>query len=190
MTDEPPNEPATHPTPETVESEIILRGRPFDVERATIRFHDGHTAERMVVRHPGAIALIVLDDQQRWLLVSQYRHPAGQDLLEIPAGTREPGEAPEVTAAREVREETGYAAATLTHLGGTWMAPGFCSEFIDYYLATDLTESPLPQDHDEYIGEPHRLTLEQLEAAIRAGRIADAKTLTALTLYRLHQATD
>ena len=182
-----PSGPVGHPIPETVASEVVLETHPFNVEHATIRFHDGHTAERAVVRHPGAVALVVIDDQQRWLLVSQYRHPTGHDLLEIPAGTREPGEEPATTAAREVREETGYAAASLVHLGATWMAPGFCDEYIHYYLATDLTEDPLPQDHDEYIGEPVRLTIDELEAAIRSGKISDAKTITALSLYRLHQ---
>jgi len=177
-----------HPTPETVTSELVLEAHPFNVERSTIRFHDGHEAQRTVVRHPGAVALVVIDDQQRWLLVSQYRHPTGQDLFEIPAGTREPGEEPATTAAREIREETGYAATALTHLGATWMAPGFCDEYIHYYLATDLTEDSLPQDDHENIGDPIRLTLHELEAAIHSGEINDAKTLTALTLYRLHQA--
>jgi ADP-ribose pyrophosphatase len=180
-------ESTNHPIPQTVASEVVLESHPFNVERATIRFHDGHEAIRTVVRHPGAVALIVIDEQQRWLLVSQYRHPTGHNLLEIPAGTREPGEEPATTAAREVREETGYAAAALIHLGATWMAPGFCDEYINYYLATDLTEDPLPQDHDEYINAPVRLNLEELESAIRSGQINDAKTITALTLYRLHK---
>ena len=181
------NHSSGHPTPETVTSDVVLEAHTFNIERSTIRFHDGHETDRTVVRHPGAVALVVIDEQRRWLLVSQYRHPTGHDLLEIPAGTREPGEEPATTAAREVREETGYAAASLVHLGATWMAPGFCDEYIHYYLATDLTEDPLPQDHDEYIGTPVRLTIDQLEAAIRSGEINDAKTITALTLYRLHQ---
>jgi ADP-ribose pyrophosphatase len=175
-----------HSIPETVAAEIVLESNPFNVERSTIRFHDGYEAERTVVRHPGAVALVVIDDQQRWLLVSQYRYPTGHDLLEIPAGTRETGEEPSTTAAREIREETGYAAASLTHLGATWMAPGFCDEYIHYYLATNLTKDPLPQDHDEYISPPIRLTIDELETAIRSGEINDAKTITALTLFRLH----
>jgi ADP-ribose pyrophosphatase len=105
------------------------------------------------------------------------------DLLEIPAGTRDHGEAPEATAAREVREETGYAAARLERLGGAWMAPGFCSEYIDFFLATGLTHDPLPQDDDEFIAEPVRLTLDEVYAAVEDGRIEDAKTLVALTLF-------
>jgi ADP-ribose pyrophosphatase len=177
---------SSHSIPEIVTTEIVLEADPFNIERSTIRFHDGYEAERTVVRHPGAVALVVIDDQQRWLLVSQYRHPTRHDLLEIPAGTREAGEEPATTAAREVREETGYAAASLTQLGATWMAPGFCDEYIHYYLATDLTKDPLPQDDDEYIGTSVRLTIDELETAIHSGKINDAKTITALTLFRLH----
>jgi ADP-ribose pyrophosphatase len=173
--------------PQLVRSEPLVRAGYLDVVRDTIRFPDGHEADRIVVQHPGAVALVVVDDLGRWLLVRQYRHPAGRDLLEIPAGTLEPGEAPEVTAAREVREETGYAAARLERLGGAWMAPGFCSEYITYYLATGLTHDPLPQDRDEYIADPVPVTLAELDKAIAAGEIEDGKTLVALTLYAQHR---
>jgi ADP-ribose pyrophosphatase len=184
------NEASELPLPETVSSRVVLRAKLFDVEEATIRFHDGHEAERVTVRHPGAVALVVVDDEDRWLLVRQYRHPTRGSLLEVPAGTREDGEAPEVTAAREVREETGYAAASLVHLGGTWMAPGFCSEYIDFYLARGLSLEPLPQDDDEYIGEPVRLSEGEVEAAIVSGEISDAKSVVALTLVRLYRGRE
>src|SRR5690606_13010819 len=116
--------------PELVSSEPLAAAGYIHVTRDTVRFPDGAEAERAVVWHPGAVALVVVDDQDRWLFVRQYRHPAGKVLLEIPAGTRDEGEEPEATAAREVREETGYAAGSLVRLGATWMAPGFCSEFI------------------------------------------------------------
>jgi ADP-ribose pyrophosphatase len=181
---EHPREPEI---PELASSELIFQNKVIRLERDRIRFADGHEAERVVVRHPGAVALIVMEDDGRWLLIRQYRHPAGKALLEIPAGTREDGEPPERTAAREVREETGYAAGSLVHLGGAWMAPGFLGEYIDYYLATDLTEAPLPQDDDEYISPPERMTEADVDAAIAAGEIVDAKTLVAITLLRLHR---
>lgn len=181
-----PNEPEI---PELVSTESIFENRVIRLDRDTVRFHDGHEAERVVVRHPGAVALIVLDGDDRWLMIRQYRHPAGKPLLEIPAGTREgPEESPEETAAREVREETGYAAGSLIHLGGAWMAPGFLGEYIDFYLATELTEAPLPQDDDEYISPPEPMTEAEVEAAITSGEIADAKTMVAITLLRLHRA--
>ncbi len=89
-----------------------------------------------------------------------------------------------------MREETGYAAASLVRLGGAWMAPGFCEEYITYYLATDLTHDPLPQDDDEYIAEPVRMSLDEIHAAIDDGRIEDAKTLVALKLYERHQSRE
>ncbi|MDA0271191.1 MAG: NUDIX hydrolase [Chloroflexi bacterium] len=174
--------------PALVRSEPLAEHRYLRITRDTIRFPDGHEADRAVVWHPGAVALVVEDGDGRWLLVRQYRHPTGGNLLEVPAGTMEPGEPPEVTAAREVREETGYAAGTLVHLGGLWMLPGYCSEYMHFYLATDLRPDPLPQDHDEYITEPVRLSLDEVEAAIDAGVIQDAKTVVAVGLLRRYRA--
>ena len=178
----------SEPLPQLVRSEPLAAAGYIRLVRDTIRFPNGHEVERAVVEHPGAVALVVVDAAGRWLLVRQYRHPVRRHLLEIPAGTREPGEAPEQTAAREVREETGYAAGRLVRLGGAWMAPGFCQEFIDFYLATDLRPDPLPQDHDEYIEPPLPLTLAEIGAAIEDGRIEDAKTLVAMTLYDRYRA--
>ena len=178
------------PLPELVRSEPLAAAGYIRLVRDVIRFPDGHEAERAVVEHPGAVALIVLDEAGRWLLIRQYRHPARRNLLEIPAGTREPGEAPDRTAAREVREETGFSAGRLERLGGAWMAPGFCEEYITFYLATELRADPLPQDHDEYIEAPEWLTLDEVYAAVAAGRIEDAKTMVALSLYVCRDRTE
>ena len=169
--------------PELVRSTVEFESHVFDVSRDVIRFPDGFEAERAVVIHPGAVALVVVGDDGRWLLVRQYRHPARRELLEIPAGTRDGDESPEETAAREIREETGYSAATLERLGGTWMAPGFCTEYITYFLATGLHADPLPADDDEYLSPPVRMTVAEIHAAIDRGEIEDAKTLVALMLY-------
>ncbi|MDA0815510.1 MAG: NUDIX hydrolase [Chloroflexi bacterium] len=169
--------------PQLLRSDPLAESGYLSFRRDLIRFPDGHEATRAIVGHPGAVALVVVDDEGRWLLVRQYRHPARQTLLEIPAGTREPSESPEVTAAREVREETGFAAAHLERLGGMWMVPGWGEEYIDFFLATDLQPSPLPQDDDEYLSEPILLTLDEVYAAVDSGEIQDAKTIAALTLY-------
>lgn len=168
--------------------ETVFRSRQFDVERATLDLPDGGTTDRLTVVHPGAVAMVALDAAGRWLLVRQYRHAAGKVLLEIPAGTREPGEEPDATARRELREETGYAAGRLERLGGAWMAPGFTSEFIQFYLATDLRYDPLPADADEGLSAPIPLDRAAIEAAVQAGEIEDAKTLVALALLRARQA--
>ena len=171
------------PLPELVSSETLATVGHIRLVRDTVRFANGHEVERAVVQHPGAVALVVLDEVERWLLVRQYRHPARRNLLEIPAGTREAGEDPDRTAAREVREETGFAAGRLERLGGAWMAPGFSSEYITFYLATDLRPDPLPQDDGEYISAPEWLTLDEVVEAVATGRIEDAKTMVALSLY-------
>jgi ADP-ribose pyrophosphatase len=170
--------------PEVIRSELIHRTPVFDVIGARLRFPDGREVDRAVVEHPGAVAIVALDAQGRWLLVTQYRHPARQRLLEIPAGTLEPGEAPDATAHRELREEIGCAAGALERLGGAWMAPGFTSEYIHYYLATDLRHDPLDGDEDEDLSEPIPMTLDELLGAIDRGEIEDAKTLVAVTLFQ------
>lgn len=175
------------PLPEVLASERVYEGRVFDIDHDTIRFPDGAEAVRATVAHPGAVALVVIDAAGRWLLVEQYRHPARARLLEIPAGTREPGESPEVTAHRELREETGYDAESLVRLGGAWMAPGFTSEYIDYYLATRLREAPLGTGDEEDLSAPIPYTREELTAAVGRGEIEDAKTLVALQLYARHE---
>lgn len=173
--------------PEIVHSEVVLRGHLFNVARSTIRFPDGVEVEREVVLHPGAVAIIPITDEGRWLLVRQYRHPARKPLLEIPAGTREPGEEPAATAARELREETGFAAGSIERIGGTWMAPGFCTEYLHYYLATSLRPDPLPPDADEHLSDPIAMTFDEVLAAIDHGEIEDAKTVAAVTLWQRHQ---
>jgi ADP-ribose pyrophosphatase len=170
--------------PEVLASETVYRTRVFDVIERRVRFEDGGEAEYSVVAHPGAVAIVALDEQGRWLLVRQYRAAIERELLEIPAGTREAGEDPKATAHRELREETGYGAAGMRELGGTWMAPGFCNELILYYLATGLTPAPLPADEDERLSEPVAMTMEEVLAAIDHGVIADAKTVVAAMLYR------
>ena len=175
---------STGALPAVVRSQELAQVGYLRLVRDTLHFPDGREFDRAVVEHPGAVALIVLDAAERWLLVRQYRHAARRYLLEIPAGTREAGEEPAATAAREVREETGFAAGRLEHLGGTFMAPGFCQEFIDYYLASELRPDPLPQDTDEGIAPPEPMTLDEVYAAVADGRIADAKTLVALTLFQ------
>lgn len=170
------------PLPTVLSAERVLSTQLIDVDRDRIRFPDGHEAERIVVRHPGAVAIVALDEEGRWLLVRQYRHPARRVLLEVPAGTLEPGEEPDRTAARELREETGFAAAELERIGGFYTAPGFCDEYIHLFLARGLTADPLPQDQDEYIEDPIALSPVAVARAAAAGEIEDAKTLSALAL--------
>lgn len=168
--------------PTVLATERLLEAPPIAIERSRIRLSGGREAERVVVRHPGAVAIVALDDEERWILVRQHRFPAGRDLLEVPAGTREPGEEPRATAARELREETGFAAAEITSIGGFFTAPGFCDEFIHLFLARDLTRDPLPPDDDEEIRGYRALAPAALLEAASSGEIEDAKTLSAIAV--------
>ena len=172
--------------PTVLDTARVYEGSYFAVEHSTLRFPGGAESRRSVVRHPGAVALVALQDDGRLLLVEQYRHATGRRMREVPAGTREPGETPEVTARRELREETGYDAASIIRIGGAWAAPGFTDEYIDYYLASGLFPAPLATGDEDDLGAPIAITIEALDAAIAAGTIEDAKTIVALSLYRHH----
>ncbi len=163
--------------------ETVYDGKLFQVYRETVRLSNGKVRPREIVAHPGAVALVVVDDENRLLLVRQYRRAADGMLLEIPAGTREAGEDAETCARREVREETKYEARYVKRLGGFYSAPGFCTEFLDCYLMTDLAESPADGDEDENI-EVARLTADEALAAIQSGEIRDAKSICGILLWR------
>ena len=168
---------------ETIHSETIYHGRAFNVRRDEIRLPDGKTARLEIVDHVGAVTLVPIDEQNRVWFVRQYRHPAGEVLLELPAGMVEPGEAPLDCARREIREEIGMAAGRIELIGEFYLAPGYSSEFMRVFLATDLRPDPLPGDADEFISiEP--IPLEVVQHMIENGKIHDAKTLASLTLVK------
>jgi ADP-ribose pyrophosphatase len=167
--------------PQVLGSETLFKGRVFQVRRDRLRLEGGRETTMDLVVHPGAVALIPLDQDQQVWFVRQYRHAAGATLLELPAGTLEPGEPAERCAARECQEEIGMYPGSLEKLGGFYLAPGYSSEFLQVYLATDLHSDPRPHDSDERI-EVVRLPLAQLPDAIRTGQIHDAKSLAAVSL--------
>lgn len=168
---------------EVISSETVFKGRVFDVRQDQVSLPDGRTARLDVVAHAGAVTLVPLDDAGQIWFIRQYRHPAGRVLLELPAGVMEAGEAPEVTAGREVREEIGMAAAKLELLGEFFLAPGYSTEYMYVYLATGLREDPLQADEDELIEIEKIPAARALEMAAQ-GEIQDAKSLAALLLAR------
>lgn len=147
-----------------------IRVRVDEVERS-----DGHRTTREIVEHPGAVAIVAWDGE-RLAMVRQWRHATGEVLLEIPAGTLEPDEAPLATAERELAEEAGLAAHRWEAGPEFFTAPGFCDERMHLYLATGLSEASAEADADEVL-EPAWLTLADALAAIDDGRIRDAKTI-------------
>lgn len=170
----------------TVGSRRIFEGRVVNLRVDTIDLGSHGQVEREVVEHHGAVVMAPVDDQGRLLMVRQYRHAAGQELLELPAGTLEPGEAPETTAQRELREEIGFSARRLVPMGGFYSAPGFCDEYLHFFIATDLWPDPKPGDVDEEI-EVVAVPLHEADELARSGKIIDGKTLAGLFLLRLAQ---
>jgi ADP-ribose pyrophosphatase len=164
-----------------LESEKIFKGAVFDVERDRLREENGIEIVREVVRHPGGAGALPLFDDGRVALVKQYRHPARRELLEIPAGRIEDGETPEMCAAREMEQETGFRAGRIEKLAEFYTTPGFCEEKLHVYLATDLTPSSQALDHDELI-EVVYLPLAEAARMVERGGIEDSKTIIALLL--------
>jgi ADP-ribose pyrophosphatase len=164
--------------------ELLFQGRRFRVVRIRQVTPDGAEHIRDVVRHPGAVAIVPRLDDGRICLLRQFRAAVDQTLLELPAGTLEPGEDPAETARRELAEETGYRAGRLEHLASFYTSPGVLDEHMHLYLATGLTAGPMDLDPGEQI-EPLLCTAEQAHEMIRRGEIRDGKTLVGLMYYRL-----
>jgi ADP-ribose pyrophosphatase len=168
---------------ELLGSEKTYQGRVFDVRRDRVRMPGGKQAEVDIVDHPGAVTLVPVDAQGRVWMVRQYRHAAGVELLELPAGTLGPAETPEACARREVREEIGMAAGRLEKIGEFYLAPGYSTEFMYVFLATELSPDPLQADEDEFLSV-ETIPLEQLLQMAGSGQIRDGKSLAALFLLR------
>jgi ADP-ribose pyrophosphatase len=170
---------------ELIESESIYKGRAFDIRRDTVRLPDGRTTKLDVVEHIGSAVIIPVDDQGNMYFVRQYRHAARLDMLELPAGTLEPGEDPLVCAKREVREETGMASNHIREIGGFYLAPGYSTEFMRVYLATDLYHDPLEADEDEFL-RVEKMPVKDAIKLAESGGLPDAKSLAALLLAKPH----
>lgn len=166
-----------------ISKETIYDGKLFQVVKEQVLLANGNERVRELVIHPGAVALVVVDQDGKLILVRQYRRAADRVLLEIPAGTRERGEDAETCARRELTEETGYESGSVKHLGGFYSAPGFCTEYLECYLMTDLVEKTGTADEDENI-ELERLTADEALEAIRRGEICDAKSISGILMWK------
>ena len=164
----------------------IHQGRIITVYQETLYLKD-KTVVIDLVKHPWAVAILPIDSKGNLLFIKQWRRAAEKILIEIPAGTLEEGEHPIDCAARELREETGFSAETLIPLGGFYSAPGFCNEYIHFFLAKDLSPNPLWADDSDDI-DLFSISLEEAMLLSTKGELLDSKTLAALYLYQLWTA--
>jgi ADP-ribose pyrophosphatase len=169
------------------DDELLVQGRRFDVVRRNVVGPSGQTEAREVVLHPGSVLILPMLDEDNLLLIRNRRYTLGKMLWELPAGTRSPGEDPSVCAARELEEETGHRATTLTWLFELYPAPGITDERMVVYLATGLVETAQKLDPVEDIAV-HPSTVEAAIDAIARGEIDDGKTIAALLYYRVFGA--
>lgn len=168
---------------ETIGKQTVYQGRAFRVDVVDARLPDGKVRKFDLVQHPGAVTIVPLDSEGRLLFVRQFRLGAGKDLLELPAGTLEPGEDPDACAAREIREETGMAAKLMKKLGTFYMAPGYSSEYMHVYLATGLYPSRLEGDEDEFL-QLEAIPVDQVFEMVSKGELLDGKSLAALLMAK------
>lgn len=165
--------------PKVLKREIAFDGGHIKVRVDRVIEPAGHEATREIVVHPGAVCIVARLTDSDVLLVRQYRHSTGGELLEIPAGGLDPGEDPLDAARRELEEETGYLAANIIPRGGFWTTPGFTTEYMWLYEATGLTRTQINPDEDEVI-EVDVVKIEDALRMIDDGRIQDAKTILGL----------
>ena len=165
-------------TYEVLGSRLRHRGPIIELRTDTVRMPDGSSAERDVVRHPGAVGVAAVDDDLRVLLIRQYRHALRGYLWELPAGIRDvAGEDPETTARRELHEETGWTAAVLTHLATGHTTPGMSDERFDVYLGRGVAEAA---DRPDVADEEQDLELRWLPLAEACGWVGDGRITNAL----------
>ncbi|HMO80459.1 MAG TPA: NUDIX hydrolase [Pyrinomonadaceae bacterium] len=171
------------PVPIILNSETIYRGRVFDIRVDEIRDGDVEYSREIVV-HRGSAVIVPVFDDGTVALVRQYRHAAGKYLLELAAGTLEDGEDPETGAVRELEEEIGVVAGKIEKLTEFYVSPGFLTEKMHVFLATDLTETSQDLEPDEILAV-ERHSFSALRDMIRKGEIEDAKTIVGLMLAEI-----
>jgi ADP-ribose pyrophosphatase len=163
-------------------TEQIYQGRAVNIRVDTVEKASGKKTTREVVEHPDCVAVVPLDGQGNVLLVRQFRHAVGKFLLEIPAGGIDPGEEPLDSVRRELQEEIGYFPHRIEKLGGFYSVPGYGTEYLHCFVATDLVPSRLVAEDTDDI-ELVRVPKEEIPGLIASGEICDAKSIAALFTF-------
>ncbi len=166
----------------TLSSRLIYEGRAIKLRIDTVRMLSGRETRREIVEHRDCVAIVAIDANDNVLLVKQFRKAVEKELLEIPAGGIDPGEDPVTAVRREMQEETGYLPQKVERLGGFYSTPGYCTEYLHLYLATDLTPSQLYAEDTESI-KLVRVPISQIPALIASGSICDAKSIAGLFTF-------
>ena len=177
-----------------LDSETVFEGRVFSLHRDTVAMPGGGDSVRDVVRHPGAVTVVALDDDDRVVLLRQYRHPVGRYLWELPAGLRDAdGEPPLETAKRELAEEAQLAAGRWSLLTTHFSSPGFSDEMVLAYLAEDLRDVDRPEgfvvEHEELDMTLERVPLADAVQRVFDGDIRNASTVIGLLAAAQYRAT-
>jgi ADP-ribose pyrophosphatase len=167
---------------EWISSRPVYQGRIVDLTVDQVRLAGGRDATREVIGHAGAVVILAVDGDDNVLFVRQYRYPTGRVLLELPAGTLDPEEEPLHCATRELAEETGFRAGRWHKLGGFFSAPGYCTEYLHAFLATELKQGEPQTDDDEEI-ESVMVPLTEVWRLVERGEVEDAKSLATLLLF-------
>jgi ADP-ribose pyrophosphatase len=178
-----------HPLEEkTIKTEQIFNGKIISLQVDDVELPNGKSSKREIVKHPGAVAVIPLTDDNKIVMVEQFRKPLEKAIVEIPAGKLEKGEDPELCAKRELEEETGYVCGKIEKLVSFYTSPGFADEILHIYAARELSkkENPAVPDEDEFVNVIE-LTLEEAQAYIADQKIHDAKTVYAVQYLQIEQ---
>lgn len=166
----------------TLCSRLIFQGKIIDLKVEDVRLPDGSTSTREIVVHPGAVAVIAVNQNNKLIFVKQFRKAIEQVLLEIPAGKLESGEDPKICAIRELEEETGYRCNRIKHIMDFYSTPGFTNEKIHLYYAWDLAKKTTKTDDDEFL-EVVELSINEIRELMDTNNIKDSKTLIAMLYY-------
>jgi ADP-ribose pyrophosphatase len=169
-------------SPQQLEGRLLFHGSRFDVVAAPQQTADGRTVEKQVVRHPGAVVIVPLLVGDRLCLIRNVRIAAGKTLIELPAGTLDPPEPPAKAAVRELKEETGYTAASWRELPSFYTSPGICTEKMFVFVAQGLTEGDHAREEGENI-ENYVVPWGEAIAMAERGDIEDGKTICALLMW-------
>ena len=173
----------------TIKTEEIFSGKVIKLQIEDVELPNGKIAKREIIKHPGAVAVLAITDDNKLVMVEQYRKALEKTIIEIPAGKLERGEAPLDCAKRELEEETGYECLEMKKLISFYTSPGFADEIIHLYIATGLRkkENAASPDEDEFLNLLE-MTLEDAEKLIEEEKIHDAKTAYAISYMQLQKA--